>query len=364
MSYENRKIILEKIKEIRKRPIISYVTSIRPFLSSQMAADAIPFIINQIEAAEESNEVDFVIISNGGDSITAQRIINLLREKYKKINVLIPYVAYSAATILAFGGDALIMHKYSNLGPVDPQITTRKPNDKGTLNNIQFGSEDVKYFIDFLRNDVKIKNGHISPTLLSLVNEAGPLAIGFSKRSQQLSLDLSKKLLKLHINDKKKIKAITQRFNTSYNHSYAISRTEAKEIGLNIDVSNQEVESLLWELWKDYESELKCDVPFDLNSVILSDPNIRARITGYSTIQFPVNVSQLIQGNVQQLINQQQLINTSINSTVSIDLTMGCIEGIIDAYHYRTTLEVSAWRNIDMNIGINTIQLNKGWIRV
>src|SRR5690554_98697 len=225
MSYSQRQNIFEEIQKHRGNPILSYITSIRPNLSAQMAADAIPYIINQIELLEDSDEVDFVIISNGGDAITAQRIIYLLREKYKKVNVLIPYVAYSAATILAFGADSLIMHNFSNLGPVDPQITARKPNDKGTMNNIQFGSEDIKYFIEFLRKDVKIENNEISSALNPLFNEAGPIAIGFSKRSQQLSLDLSEKLLKLHIKDNKTIKKITKHFNTSYNHAYAISRT-------------------------------------------------------------------------------------------------------------------------------------------
>ena len=248
--------------------------------------------------------------------------------------------------------------------PVDPKFKPKKPNDKGTTNNIQFGSEDVKYFIEFLRKDVGIKNGDISSTLLSLVNEAGPLAIGFSKRSQQLSLDLSKKLLKLHMTDSRKIKKITQRFNTSFNHSYAISRTEAKSIGLNIESSNLEIDALLWSLWKDYETELKCSIPFDLNNEIINNPTIQHRLRNYTTIQIPSNIpAQVLQGQIQQLVNQQQLITSTNNITVPIDLTIGCIESIIEAYHFKTTLEIAAWRNLDMNIGINTFQLNKGWVK-
>lgn len=363
MSYIERKIILTNIYNERKNPIISYITSIRPNLGIPMAADAIPFIINQIEVIGEAEEVDFIIISNGGDSITAQRIISLLREKYKKINVLVPYVAYSAATILAFGADTIVMNKYSNLGPVDPQITARKPNDKGIINNVQFGSEDVKYFIEFLRKDAKIKNGELSPSLLTLVKEAGPLTIGFSKRSQQLSLDLCKKLLKLHMKDKTKIKRITKRFNTSFNHSYAISRTEAKEIGLNIAQCNSKIESLLWELWKDYEQELKCSIPFDWNNEILNNQTVRNRLINFQTIQTPANIPpQLFQQQLQQL--QQQLISIQNNTTVQLNLTLGCIESTIEAYHYQTTTEIAAWRNLDMNVGINPITLSKGWVKI
>ena len=91
--------------------MIAYVTSIRPNLSCSMASDAVPFIINQINAIpSDKNEIDFLIISNGGDPITAQRIISILRERFEKIAVVVPYVALSAATVLSFGADEIVMH--------------------------------------------------------------------------------------------------------------------------------------------------------------------------------------------------------------------------------------------------------------
>ena len=127
MSYEDRKKLYKEIIKERKNPLIVYVTSIRPNLSSQMASDAIPYIIEQINnIPQDAKNIDFMIISNGGDAITAQRIHSLLRERFEKINILVPYVAYSAATIFTLGADNIIMGQYSNLGPVDPQITSQK----------------------------------------------------------------------------------------------------------------------------------------------------------------------------------------------------------------------------------------------
>ena len=37
MSYVTRKALFEQIENLRERPLISYVTSIRPNLSGQMA---------------------------------------------------------------------------------------------------------------------------------------------------------------------------------------------------------------------------------------------------------------------------------------------------------------------------------------
>ena len=89
MSFSERKQLYESIINYRKKPLISYVTSIRPNLGGIMAGDAITPIIEQINSIpEEERKVDFLIISNGGDPITALRIIGLLRERFDQISGL------------------------------------------------------------------------------------------------------------------------------------------------------------------------------------------------------------------------------------------------------------------------------------
>lgn len=93
MSYQTRKTLFEQIENSRQRPLISYVTSIRPNLSGNMTGDSIDQIIAQIQKIpEDKKEIDFLIISNGGDPITALRIISILRERFNKISVLLPYL--------------------------------------------------------------------------------------------------------------------------------------------------------------------------------------------------------------------------------------------------------------------------------
>ena len=64
MGYAERKNMFEQIEQLRKRPLIAYVTSIRPNLSGQMAGDSIDHIIEQIQHIPQDNrEIDFLIIS-------------------------------------------------------------------------------------------------------------------------------------------------------------------------------------------------------------------------------------------------------------------------------------------------------------
>ncbi len=100
MAYQERLALYNDIEALRGRPLICYVTSIRPQASGQIAGDVISELIKQInEISDEYQEVDFLVVSNGGDPIAAARIVSLLRERFEKVSVLIPYVAYSAATM-------------------------------------------------------------------------------------------------------------------------------------------------------------------------------------------------------------------------------------------------------------------------
>src|SRR5258708_413681 len=125
MAYKDRLDLYKEIETHRKRPLIAYVTSKRKGIWGEalMANDAVAQIIRQLDALpKETKELDFLIVSNGGDPMVAWRIMTLFRPRFDKVAVLIPQSAYSAATLVAFGADEIVMHPNGNLGPVDMQI--------------------------------------------------------------------------------------------------------------------------------------------------------------------------------------------------------------------------------------------------
>ena len=125
MPYQERIDLYKAIEKLRGKPLIVYVTSSRPGpgASGLMAGDVIHEFANQLlKIPNDVEEVDILIVSNGGDATVAWRVISMLREKFKRVSVLLPYAAFSAATLLALGADEIVMHPFSNLGPVDPQL--------------------------------------------------------------------------------------------------------------------------------------------------------------------------------------------------------------------------------------------------
>ncbi len=360
MSYSDRKEFYSRIEELRRRPLIAYVTSIRPGNSAEMCADAIPVIIEQVEALhEKSDSIDLLIVSNGGDPIVSLRIISILRERFKHIGVLVPYVAYSAATILALGADEIVMHPYSNLGPVDPQLTVSRQSPLGPSANIQFGSEDIRNYIDFIKSDVGITNQEQLVTAFNaLAAEVGSLSIGSSKRSQQLSLSLSEKMLKTHMSDEKKAAEMAMTLNTSYyHHGYAVNRTEAKTIGLNVIVPDKDLEKLLWSVWKDFDAEMKCSKPLDIAAEIFSHPEVRDQMLKVPVISIPAGLPPEI---TQALL---QNLTIPMQTTVPIeDYTMlASIESMELVRSIGVQRSTICWRDGNMDFKFNTTSTSEGW---
>lgn len=167
---------------MRGKPLITFVTSIRPNSTSSIAGDAISPLISQIQAVPApETEAAFLIISYGGDPTAAIRIVNILRERFNKFSVLLPYVAFSAATLLSLSADDIVMHPFSSLGPLDPQFTI--PHYLDGKRKISFSSEDLRHYLNFVHDDVGITDqASLNPSLVSLSRVVNPLYIGAAKK--------------------------------------------------------------------------------------------------------------------------------------------------------------------------------------
>lgn len=363
MSYTERKQLFDEVERLRNRPLITYVTSLRPGMNAHMAGDAIRSFIDQLESIpKEQKSIDLLVISNGGDPITALRIMGLLRERFDNVAVLLPYVAYSAATILSLGADEIVMHQYSNLGPVDPQMTVSHRDANGKTENLQFGAEDIVNFIDFIKSDVGVSDQqHLMSAAQPLINQVGALSIGSAKRSQRLSLALSEKMLSSHISDPGKVTTIARALNSSYyHHGYAVGRKEAFEIGLPIVNPDANLEDLLWKIWLDYEKEMKCNDEFNVTKEIMADPKLASIVNNIPILNIPANLpeqqKQALYANIasQIAVTQRQAIKKT-NLVASIESSRG-------AKAVYVNMVIQYWRDPSMNISFNITQSGTGWI--
>ena len=66
--------------------------------------------------------LDLILESHGGSIDVASTIASLCHERFRKLRVIIPFYAKSAATLVALAADERILTCFTQLGPVDPQV--------------------------------------------------------------------------------------------------------------------------------------------------------------------------------------------------------------------------------------------------
>ncbi|MCO5214139.1 MAG: hypothetical protein M9936_30950 [Caldilinea sp.] len=362
MSYETRRELYKQIEEARGMPLITYVTSLRQNASGQIAPDVIAELIRQLkDIPAQIKEVDFLIVSNGGDPIVAWRLVNLLRERFERFNVLLPYTAYSAATLIALGANSIVMHPYASLGPVDPQITSTRQNEGHPPETKQFGSEDLAHYLAFVKENVGITDQEQLQNAFELLcHDVGALGIGSAKRSSQLMLSLGEKLLTLHTKDKNEARTIAESLNKSYyHHVYSVGRREAQELRLNVDLPSMEVEQLMWAVWEDFSVEMKCDVPFIPLAIVYESTQATEALDTATQLTLPANLPPPVMQQVLNQIMQQPIVQPVV--PVPFDVFYAAVESTNGHSHFHQAGDLRAVRLPNMEIIVNITAKSQRW---
>ncbi len=275
MSKAARLELMKKIEAARGSRVIAYVTSTRSNLEVQMAMDQVRRIYDHLRGfgAGARPKIDLFIHSNGGEGIVPWRLVTLIREHAEEFRVLVPFRAFSAATLTALGADAVVMHPMGMLGPTDPTVANdfNPRNPANPQERLGISVEDVTAYIALIKEDAGIQHeDELVMAFNKLAEQVHPLALGNVKRSLSQSRMMAEKLLKLHMkvpDDEHRIGEIVDSLTSKlYFHGHPINRTEAKEhVGLGtVQSPPPAVEAAMWDLYLDYEGEMKMDSRFEV----------------------------------------------------------------------------------------------------
>ncbi len=274
LAKPDRVKLINSLQKIRGTNVITYITSTRQGLETAMAMDSIRKIYDHlllIGKSKNETKVDLFLHSNGGDGTVPWRLVTLIREHASKFSVLVPYKAFSAATLTALGADSIVMHPMGMLGPTDPTVANpfNPPDPRNPSQQIGISVEDVTAYIALIKEDAGINHeDELVQAFKILADKVHPLALGNVKRSLSQSRMMAEKLLALHMSktdDEHKIKEIVDSLTSKlFYHGHPINRREAKDqIELRtVEEPPAKVADLMWKLYLDYEAEIKMEEPF------------------------------------------------------------------------------------------------------
>lgn len=116
-----RRRLIRKIEATTQRTLLCYVSTNQSIVYSDCY-----HLHRLIETLETGQPLTLLLNSPGGGIDSAEKMIYLLRQVSTSspgaLDVVIPDFGKSAATLMALGGDRIVMSDFSELGPIDPQI--------------------------------------------------------------------------------------------------------------------------------------------------------------------------------------------------------------------------------------------------
>ena len=224
-------------------------------------------LLSFAESNGEVERIDLFIYGIGGRLEVPWRIVTMIREFCDEFNVIIPYKAYSAATLIALGSDNIIMGRKGELSPIDPTLHFIIPEEAGRGLPQQIGVEDVSSYIKFIKERVGLTDQDALVKCVSILAEKlTPPVLGQVQRAYSHIRLVARKLLSLHRPPMEEgritniVEALTEKI---YLHGHGIGRKEAKDIGLQVIEPNAKLEELIWKLYLAYEELLKMNTTSD-----------------------------------------------------------------------------------------------------
>ena len=272
-ALERRRLLINQIQEKRKSKVICYVTGDRQNLETRIAHDCHPLIFSHLRQIGSSNKIDLFLYTPGGITVAGWGLVHLIREFCKEFAVLVPYRSWSCGTLICLGADEIIMGRLGQLGPIDP--STQNPFNPpipgvptSPQSTLPMNVEDIASFIDLAKREIGLKGGvGLSSVLdnLSKMNPCAPLALGAAHRVRPQIVKLATGLLQLHMRgEKKKVKRIVDILAKQLgSHDYLIGRREAKGIGLKVKDAPDDLETLMWELYSQYEKMMELNTAYN-----------------------------------------------------------------------------------------------------
>lgn len=233
----------------------------------------IPHIESLLNSLSGAEQINVLLHSPGGDGTVIEKMVEMCRAHLvgtnKKLRVIVPNIAKSAATLFALGADEIVMGYCSELGPIDPQVPT---SVSGTTQWVSaFAFVEAR---DKLMKQITTAAKKKEPTV-GLLQQLAGLNIPFTDEMENqiefakktASTLLSKYMLKPTFPNaarrNRKAREIAGKLLSKHlfpSHGHYIDGSTAKQLGLVVELLDKD--AALWKLIWDFY--IRCEVQMNL----------------------------------------------------------------------------------------------------
>lgn len=196
------------------------------------------------------DKVDLILHSSGGFAESAERVVSSIYNHCNDLRVIIPGQAKSAATMVAMGASTILMSDTSEIGSIDPQLSSPVGIPTPAQSIIKAYEELMTVIED------KQKNKKPIDAELVLLSKIDPVLLRESRKYMDLAKDIASKLLnkKMRLKNPISTEQIEENFlddSKTFSHGRLIGWSEAKKLGLTVEYIDKYDEKwkLIWEIY-------------------------------------------------------------------------------------------------------------------
>jgi hypothetical protein len=337
MSRADRKALIEEIQALRDSKVLTYITGDRAPAPAQIGDDAVRPMYDHLRQLRHVDRLDLFIYSRGGAIDVPWRIVTALRTTADEVNVLVPFRANSAATLIALGADEIVLGRQGELGPIDPimniqRLWSAQPGvGQPTFVQETINVEDIMAYLRFVRERAGLSDQTaLSTSLSELTQRLDAIGLGNAHRTHSHIRDVARRMLlsrKEPASEQVMAAIIETLAERVYAHGHAIGLKDAESIGLPVTAASDDLDKAMWGLLNAYESDLKLLEPIDPAVAVAAqdihkeeatialvesewaEHAFRGEIEIRAKRQMPPNLNVQLSVNIQlpQNINAQQL---------------------------------------------------------
>lgn len=209
-------------------------------------------LVHHRENFEKIKRLEVLLHSPGGHADAAYKIMGHFRRKAAKLNVLVPLMAKSAATLMCLAADTIFMGEFAELGPIDVQITDPVEVGEAPLSplnefkSLEFLADHAMEVLDLFSSVLRDRYGMgvkdsidqvipcVTEMMKPLYEAVNPMIMGEHRRDLAVGEQYAKRLLaranNVHTED------IVHRLVWDYpSHGFNIDIEEAKSLHLPVE---------------------------------------------------------------------------------------------------------------------------------
>lgn len=271
MPRDSRKVLIHQIEQARGSRVLAYVTGDRAPATAQIGDDAVRPMYAHLREMGHVRKLDLFIYSRGGAIDVPWRMVTALRRTSDEWNILVPFRANSAATLIALGADKIVMGPQGELGPIDPIMTVQRampqPGGGHTFIQEQMSVEDIMAYTKFIHERAGLTDQDaLSNALSKLTERLDAVGLGNVYRTHLHIRDVALRMLqsrKKPVSERAMTTVIEILTERVYAHGHAIGLSEAKKIGVPVEAADDALDGLMWQLLNEYEADLHLLEPLD-----------------------------------------------------------------------------------------------------